>query len=181
MIGDRKIIDDPLEKGGCTTACTNGRDEWYVRAFVDSLNDKELRFLILHENYHKLYRHLVTWKHLVKKNPDKANIAMDMVINNKIVDDNEDGFATMTGELRRGFINPRYRGWDTAKVFHDLPDTPEDDGRGQGQGEGQKGFDTHDHDGAEDMDVKAKRDLERDLDEAIRQGALMAGKLGSRN
>lgn len=179
MIGDRKIIDDPLEKGGCTTACTNGRDEWYVRAFVDSLNDKELRFLILHENYHKLYRHLVTWKHLVKKNPDKANIAMDMVINNKIVDDNEDGFATMTGELRRGFINPRYRGWDTAKVFHDLPDTPEDDGRGQGQGEGQKGFDTHDHDGAEDMDVKAKRDLERDLDEAIRQGALMAGKLGS--
>lgn len=176
MIGNRTIVDGNHK--GCTTACTNGKDEWYIREFVDKLNDAELRFLVLHENYHKLYRHLITWKHLVKQDPDRANIAMDMVINNKLVDDNEDHFATMTGELRRGFLNPKYRGWDTAKVFHDLPSI--EDGRGGGGGQGQgEGFDTHDHEGAEEMTLEQQKDLQRDLDEAIRQGALQAGKLGS--
>ena len=43
MIGNKKIVDD------LPTACTNGRDEAYGRAFVDRLNDAEFRFLILHE------------------------------------------------------------------------------------------------------------------------------------
>ena len=30
------------------TACTNGRDATYGRAFVDSLTDKELAFLVMH-------------------------------------------------------------------------------------------------------------------------------------
>jgi hypothetical protein len=42
MIGSRKIVDN------VPTACTNGRDEKYGRAFVESLKDKELRFLVLH-------------------------------------------------------------------------------------------------------------------------------------
>jgi hypothetical protein len=42
MIGKRSIDDE------CPTAYTNGRDEGYGRAFVDSLNDAELRFLVLH-------------------------------------------------------------------------------------------------------------------------------------
>ena len=54
MIGERVITDDPK----IPTACTNGRDEMYNRDFVDKLNDAELRFLILHESYHKLYRHM---------------------------------------------------------------------------------------------------------------------------
>ena len=54
MIGDRGVKDD------IPTACTNGRDEWYGREFVEKLNDAELRFLVLHESYHKLYRHLMT-------------------------------------------------------------------------------------------------------------------------
>ena len=51
-IGNRSVSND------IPTACTNGRDEKYGRAFCESLNDAELRFLILHENYHKLARHL---------------------------------------------------------------------------------------------------------------------------
>ena len=42
MIGERSI-DDTVP-----TACTDGRDELYGRAFVDSLNDAELRFVIIH-------------------------------------------------------------------------------------------------------------------------------------
>ena len=55
MIGKRQITDDPKT----TTAYTNGKDEFYSRQFVAKLNDAELRFLVLHEVYHKLYKHLI--------------------------------------------------------------------------------------------------------------------------
>ena len=47
-LGERGVKD------GVPTACTNGKDEWYGRGVVESLSDPELRFLILHEVYHKL-------------------------------------------------------------------------------------------------------------------------------
>ena len=61
MVGDRGVRDD------IPTACTNGRDEWYGRAFIEDINDKQLRFVVLHECYHKMYKHLTTWQHLYKK------------------------------------------------------------------------------------------------------------------
>src|SRR5512137_1458564 len=63
MIGKREVVDN------LPTAATNGRDEFYGRKFVESLSDAELRFLVLHECYHKLYRHLLTWRHLYDENP----------------------------------------------------------------------------------------------------------------
>ena len=82
MIGDRKIEDD------CPTAYTNGRDEGYGRGWLDKQSDAQARFGVLHENYHKLYKHLTTWRHLWEENPQLANISADFVINLKIVDDN---------------------------------------------------------------------------------------------
>ena len=131
MLGERVITDDP----SIPTACTNGRDEMYNRDFVSKLNDAELRFLILHESYHKLYRHMITWQHLAKENAELANMAMDYVINIKLIDDNTDGFATMTGELAMGCIDTKYRDWDTALVYHDLvKNPPPQDGNGGGDG-----------------------------------------------
>ena len=72
MIGDRRIDDDAEN---CPTAYTNGKDERYGRAFVAKLNDAELRFLILHECYHKLYRHLTTWQWMYREHPQAANMA----------------------------------------------------------------------------------------------------------
>lgn len=183
MIGARKIVD------GIPTACTNGRDEFYGRAFVESLNDRQLRFLILHEVYHKLYRHLTTWRWMYDEHPQMANVACDYVINVKLVDDNADNFATMDGPLSVGCYNDKYRGWDSAQVFHDLKrDAQKNGGQGKGQGGGQggpkgqgqdQGFDEHDWDGAQQMSPAEQRDLARDIDEAIRQGAMAAGKMGS--
>jgi predicted metal-dependent peptidase len=175
MIGSRKIDDS------VPTACTNGRDEKYGRAFVESLNDRELRFLVLHEVYHKLYQHLTTWQWMYKENAQAANQACDYVINQKLVDDNKDGFATMTGALTIGCLDDKYRGWDSAMVYADL----KKDGGGKGGGQGQpsdgdgEGFDQHDWEDAKDMSEAEKEDLARDIDEAIRQGALVAGKVGS--
>ncbi len=164
MVGERTVVDD------VPTACTDGKNEQYGREFCEKLNDAELRFLILHENYHKLYRHLITWQHLQKDNPELANMAMDYVINLKLVADNHDNFATMTGELAKGCFDVKYKGWDTAKVFHDLKENPppQDDS-----------LDGHDWDSAKDMTPDEKDALSREIDEAIRQGAMIAGKMGS--
>ena len=173
MIGTREI-DDTVP-----TACTNGRDEKYGRAFVESLSDAELRFLVLHENYHKLYQHLTTWKHLYDEAPRLANMACDYVINLKIRDDNTDGFAVMPD---KGCIDDKYAGMDSAQVFLELKEDQEqqgdpEDGEGA-DGEG-GGMDDHNWDGAQELDAQEKQELARDIDEAIRQGALVAGQMGT--
>ncbi len=75
MVG-RTYINDYIP-----TACTNGKDESYGRAFVKKLSDKELAFVIAHEAGHKMYRHLSTWKKLHDEDARLANSAMDYVIN----------------------------------------------------------------------------------------------------
>ena len=90
MIGECKVKDD------LPTACTNGRDVYYGRKFVESLNDSDLRGVILHEAKHKMYRHMATWKHLNKINPQKANKACDYVINLELVDE---------GKQSNGFVS----------------------------------------------------------------------------
>jgi len=186
MIGSR-VVDDKVR-----TACTNGRDEMYGRGFIETLTDAELRFLVLHECYHKLYRHLTTWRHLYDDNAQLANMACDYVINIKLSDDNTDGFAVMP---KVGLCDAKYRGMDSAQVYKLLKDEQGDsgsgdgdgtggDGDGQGNGSGGTGtsgtgLDDHDWEGAQDMTPEQGKQLARDLDEAIRQGALAAGKLGS--
>ena len=184
MIGDRTFSEE------IPTACTNGRDEMYNPKYVDSLTDPQLRYLVLHENYHKLYRHLVTWVHLMRINPELANVAMDFVINLKISDDNKDGFATIPDG---GCYDVQFRGMDTAQVFNlllkRLKQQPSRPQAGSGNGQGTQsnglpdgvpqGFDQHDWEGAEQMSAEEQREIAKDIDEAIRQGALIAGKMGT--
>jgi len=180
MIGERRVETDPAK---CPTAYTNGKDEVYGADFIADLNDRQLRFLILHEVYHKLYRHLTTWKHLYDQNPQLANMACDYVINIKLADDNEqDKFATMDGKLEVGCLSTKYRGWDSAQVYYDLKqgnNSGQSDGQSMPNGKPSGGFDEHGWDEADDMTAEEQRELAREIDEAIRQGALVAGKTGS--
>ncbi len=189
MIGEKTIEDD------VPTACTNGRDVKYGRAFVDGLTDAELRGLVLHEDEgHKLHRHLEIWKWMYEIDPHLANCACDYVINIKIVDDNRhDGFAELP---EGGLVDERFRGMDSAQVFNILrkeqdEQSQDDQGGGsqdnesEGDGEptsspggGSAGLDEHDWEGAQSLSDEDKRELARDIDEAIRQGAMAAGKMG---
>ena len=189
MIGEKTIEDD------IPTACTNGRDVKYGRAFVDGLTDAELRGLVLHEDEgHKLHRHLEIWKWMYDIDPHLANCACDYVINIKIVDDNkDDGFATLP---EGGLVDERFRGMDSAQVFNILrneQDSDSQDNESEGDGEQSEGgttgsnnaavgqgtgFDEHDWEGAQSLSDEDKRELARDIDEAIRQGAMAAGKMG---
>ena len=177
MIGEKGIKDD------CPTAYTNGRDDYYGRAFVDGLADSEFRFLILHETYHKLFKHLTTWDHLYKDDAQLANMACDYVINLMIVDENRDGFATIPKDAEGnniGLLDDKFRNMDTAQVYKILKQDQEQKGSDASNtpNEG-AGLDEHDWEGAQEMDADEQRELAQEIDQAIRQGALTAGKVGS--
>ena len=165
MIGECKVVDN------LPTACTNGRDVRYGRKFVESLNDADLRGVILHEAKHKMYRHLLTWKHLNKQDPQRANMACDYVINLELVDEckRSSGFVSLP---KGGLVSEDFRGLNSAEVFNLLPPQP------KGKGGGGEGFDEHDWEGADGLNDAEKTELAKEIDQAIRQGAILAGKVG---
>jgi predicted metal-dependent peptidase len=169
MIGSVKVDDK------CPTAYTNGRDVVYGREFISTLTEPELRGVILHENKHKMYRHISTWHHLWKQNARKANMACDYVINIEIADEGKatGGFVALPS---CGLIDEKYRGMDSQTVFHLLPD---DDGQGGG---GQGSMDEHGWEDGQEMSAEEVKELQQEIDNAIRQGAILAGKVnGSLN
>lgn len=168
MVGRTSVVDN------IPTACTNGRDEKYGRKFVADLSDKELAFVVAHEVSHKMYRHLTTWKKLHDEDANRANQACDYVINYmlKELDPNEDVIAMpkfkdgpLKGE-RMGLYDPQYKGMNSKQVF-DLLKQEQDGGGGGGDT-----LDDHDWDGAKEMTEAEKKDLEREIDQAIRQGLM---------
>ena len=182
MVG-KVTVDDK-----CPSAKTNGVDVTYGRGFVDSLTDKALAFLILHENMHKAYRHLVVWKNLHKKNHQLANAACDFVINLQIRDYDPDGRDTempvdADGNVM-GLIDEKYRGMDTAQVFRMLEDEHGNGGKGKGKGEGGneagQGLDDHDWEGAEEATPEEQEAVANEIERALRQGSILAGKMGGK-
>ena len=172
MIGERCIKDD------VPTAYTNGRDEYYGRGFVTGLTDPQLRFLVLHEVGHKMYRHIHNYQHLHKLDPQLTNMAMDYVINLQIMDENKNGFVEW---IEGGCLDEKYRGMNTEEVFKLLyDDTSSGNGNNDTAGTTGKPLDDHDFEGAKEMTEGEKQELERDIDEAIRQGHMVAGKLGNK-
>jgi len=165
MVGSVKVVD----ADECPTAYTNGRDVVYGRDFLAKLSDPDVRGLILHENKHKMYRHLATWKHLHTINPQKANKACDYVINLEIVDEGQrtNGFVSVP---KGGLVDEQYRGMNAQEVFHKLSDD-DDDGGGSG------GLDEHGWEEAQDMTAEEADKLSKEIDQAIRQGAILAGKV----
>ena len=172
MVG-KVVVDDETP-----TAKTNGVNVTYGRGFVDSLNDKQLAFLILHENMHKAYRHLVVWEKLYKKNPQLANAACDYVINLQIQDYDPQGYdvempTDANGELL-GLIDEKYRGMDAHQVFILLEKEQQSGGGGGGCG----GMDEHDWENAQEGTPEEQEQVAREIEGALRQGAILAGKMG---
>jgi len=179
MIGNTIIDEDT------PTACTDGRNTWYGRKFVSGLADSKLRAVILHENLHKAFRHTTMWKHLYKENPQLANIACDFVINLMINDSDTAGtFVKLPDEA---LLDNKYRGMDAGTVYRMLMKEAEGGsiriktvGNQQGKDIPVQEVDTldeHDWEGSEGMTSEEKEQLARDVDQALRQGAILAGKM----
>lgn len=163
MLGKTEVKDD------VSTACTNGRDVFYGREFMDKLTEPELRAVVLHENLHKAFRHLTMWKSLYKENPQLANMACDYVINLMIKDSDPDGREVKLPDS--GLLDEQYRGLNAKQVYDKLKQEGNCGGGGGG------GMDEHDWEGAEKLSDDEVRELQKQIDQALRQGAILAGKL----
>jgi predicted metal-dependent peptidase len=176
MVGKVKVDEDT------PTAKTNGLDVTYGRAFVDSLNDKQLAFLILHETMHKAYRHLQVWDTLWKKNPMLANASCDYVINLQIRDYDIYGHDVEMptddkGEVM-GLIDEKYRGMDAHQVFLLLEKEQQQNEGNGGGGNGVPSMDEHDWENASNGTAEEQEATAREIESALRQGAILAGKMG---
>jgi len=177
-VGKTSVVED------IPSACTNGRDEQYGREFIKKLDDKELAFVVLHETLHKAYRHMITWKKLHDEDHRLANLACDYVINLQLRDMDKDELLLAMPKTPDGkplgAIDERFRGMNAKQVF-DILKEEQEEGGGGGGGEG---FDEHDWEGAKALSEEEKKQLEKEVDQAIRQGIIaeqkVVGKGGGR-
>lgn len=185
MLGKKSVVE------GFPTAGTNGRDEVYGTEFISTLDEKELAFVVVHEAYHKMLRHLTTWRKLHDEDAKLANMACDYVINLSIVD--RDPQETVVAMPKRGgkvigLLDRRFANMNAKQVFDILKQDKQggSGGGGQGQGEGDgngdgAGFDEHDWDGAKELTEEQQDQLAKEVDQAIRQGQITAQKMHGKN
>ena len=167
VMGKREI------KEGCGTAYTNGRDTYFDPKFIETLNEKQLNFLTAHEAWHIALKQITTYKKLWQENPRLCNQAADYVANIMIVDADPNGEIVQF--IEGGCLDEKYRGWNTKQVFDDLLQNPPPEG---GSGSGGEPYDEHDFESGDEMTEVEKQALEKAVDEALRQGTLLAGKMG---
>lgn len=160
-IGKCEVVDN------VPTACTNGRDEWWGRKFIESIDDKTLAGGILHENFHKVYRHMFVWRKLYEENKMLANAACDYVINWEIRSlDPKEEFVKISNDW---CIDERFAGMNSKQVFELL--------KKECKTITIKGFDEHDWEGAEELTDEEKTILKQEIDSALRQGRIAASKM----
>ena len=115
----------------------------------------------------------------------------DYVINLMLVD--MDQHETMIAFPRdrntgkpMGVLDERFRGMDAKQVFDILREEQEEnEGGSGGQSEGGSespdgGLDSHDWDDAQSMSEEDRKQLQDDIDQALRQGNIYAGKVGAK-
>jgi predicted metal-dependent peptidase len=167
-IGDFRISDTTR------TASTNGRDIKYGRKFSEPLNQKQMRYLVLHENGHKAMRHCVEYREITRKYPKLSNIAQDHVIN-LMIEECDPHMQFVERPLPNLYCDKKYTGMSFIEVLQDLiKNPPEDDGEGGG-GSGNQVLDEHE-DGSELGDDVLEQ-LGKDIDEALRQGKILSDKM----
>jgi predicted metal-dependent peptidase len=170
-------------KADCPTAYTNGADSFFGEEFANSLNDAQLRYLVLHENEHKVQKHLSMYAHVLEHDKDHMtlNKAMDFAVNIRLEDiDAGEGFIQRpTPDL---CIDGKYRGWSVMRIYEDLRQNqpprgkPAGNGEAYGKGEADGGLDAH---GFEESEAKSAEEREgegREIDRIIRQGGVFSPK-----
>ena len=152
------------------TAATNGRDVKYGDAFMTPLNQKQVRYLVLHENGHKALKHCVWYRDIVRKYPQLSNIAQDYVING-MIEELDPHLQFVERPCEGMCIDPKYFGWGWIEVLQDLIK----DGEEGGGKRNPDPFDEHE-DGSEEMDADEIDALSEELDEALRQGKIIVDR-----
>lgn len=174
---------------GVPTAYTDGINKRYGKEFIEKLSLAELGGLVLHENGHVMLKHIPRHRDLMKQNARLANVAMDFVINDIIVEISRK--APDLVQLPKGALyDPKYHGWSVRQVWDDLvkqmdSEQPENGDPQQGEAKqggvgGLKPLDEHDMEVADTMSEEESEALSKEIDEAISQGSIIAGRFGAK-
>ena len=174
MIGNTTLDDN------MPTAATDGCNEVYGRAFVESQNDKQLAFGVLHENLHKIGRDLGVWRKLFEEDHQLANMACDYHHNLLLVDMDPMcqtiEFPTNPDGSRMGLLDERFRNMDVPAIFRLLRQEKKDGtgafGPGGDGASGKGNFDEHQWGEAEARTPEQQDALAKEIDQALRQGEM---------
>jgi len=151
------------------TAGTDGCDVSYAPSFINEMPREELRYLVLHENFHKALHHCTEYHEVSTKYPKLTNKAMDYVVNGFIEEmDSEFKFVQRPTKIPP-LVDPRFKDKSFIDVLRQLlreEEEPEDDGNGNGNG----GFDIHKR-------GVGSAEIAKQLADAVKQGEIMAKKL----
>jgi len=180
MIGRTEVKDD------VPTACTDGRNTYYGRDYMAKLASSKRKGVILHENLHKAFRHTTVWKHLFKENQTIANMACDYVINLMIMDGDNNFVSLPDGAL----LDHKYKGLDAGTVYRMIKEEAkggtvhvkrvgDQEGKDVPVVEVSNELDEHDWQSADGMTNEEKEALAKEVDQALRQGAILAGKMSA--
>jgi len=191
LLGDTQVVDEDDE---VPTACTDGINTYYGRGFLNGLTVEETAGLALHENLHKLLKHIGRHKDLNEKDPMLANVAMDFVVNDIIMNLKD---KTLCALPQGGLYDPMFHDWSVRQVFDylwkerekqvkDLKGNQSNGNKPNGLQKRGEPLDKHDYKGKQGKDGKGgseltpeqQRELERKINESLQQGGILAGKFG---
>jgi predicted metal-dependent peptidase len=182
LMGTSKVVDN------CPTAYTDGVNKRYGRKFIEKLSEPELQALVLHENLHVALNHIGRFRQKFEEDPQLMNVCADYVVNDIIVSIGDTDFLKLP---EGGLYDRKYHNWSVNEVYKDLKKKKDeqqsyqdsydpctetgDDGVGD-----LKPLDEHDFGASENMTIEEKKAVAKDIDDALREGQILAGKLGGK-
>lgn len=184
MMGTTEVVDKPI------TAYTDGVNKRYGRGFLEQFckDQLEVNGLVLHENLHISLRHMIHNRDLFVEDRNIANKAADYVVNS-IINNLKDSHLAKLPE--GGLYEKRFENMSMREVYCILKEEEEECEGGKGEdndsGEPERGnkggggngdyeFDEHDTSGG--MTIEELKEANERIDRALREGALLAGRLG---
>lgn len=176
MVGDTIVEADEKK---CPTAYTDGYNVTYGEKFCEKLTDEQLKGLMLHETMHKMYRHTMLWAHLYHRSPILANVAADYVVND-IIQEAVDAGASYVQLPPNALQDPQYRNMSVGEVFKLLCQKYPQAANPQAvicSGLPGDVLDEHGWGEAESWSKEEQAQIQQQIDAAIRQGNILAGKM----
>ena len=206
LLGKSEVVDDP----SVPTACTDGRDKFYGKKFMESLeNEAQERFIQLHENLHVSDKHLIRFRDIIKEDKQIAFAAMDYQINDQIMSLKDKSLCEMPKGQHAGLYEPQFHNWSVREIYRFLRTgnpPPQQNGQQQkqrdpGKKPGSNGgppdrddkngkvtidgkdyniipHDDHDADGMAELTPEQAKEIEKQIDQAVKQGIMIAGLKG---
>jgi predicted metal-dependent peptidase len=154
------------------TAKTNGLDCWYNEGWLLRMNRQQARYVVSHEQCHKLLMHCTAYNAEFKAHPEEAAEAVDHVVNLMVEEmDKGRGFVQRPTDFPP-ILDEKYRNWSCLEVLADLIKKKE-----EGGGASQAPLDKHEQREPGDGDPEAAAEEEAMLNDARVQGEIISARL----